>query len=164
MKYLICLLIVTATFIPTRKSEAEELVNYEQILKEEQRIQDEVSKQILEIELLKKAQEAQGKRGGWCVTFVKDFTGTPRRTKWTRDGYARTISVDTKEPIVGSLILTSESNMGHVGLVLPKPPLGKVRFVDSNYVQNTVTIRELDINSPKIRGYNTTLAQNTIIR
>lgn len=134
----------------------DDVTYYEQQLKSEQAEKAEEARNLAEQELVKRAEALVGTRGGSCVDFAKDFKGVPRRIRWTKDGLARTIRVDTHTPVVGALILTRESGSGHVGLVLPPTREGYTRILDSNYKKNTVTIREIPTSSPIIRGYNTT--------
>lgn len=130
---------------------------YQKEQAQEQAERFKAEQQLLSDQLMAKAQKLKGKYGGSCVDFVKDFTNTPRRTKWTRDGYARTIEINSHVPQVGDIIITKESKSGHAGRVISTSTPGKVIFVDSNYEKDIITIRELDINSPKIKGYNNKL-------
>jgi hypothetical protein len=62
--------------------------------------------------------------------------------------------VTTKEPRVGSTILTTEGYAGHAGTVLAVTETD-VYFIEGNYKRCAVTVRRLPTNDKKILGYFT---------
>lgn len=88
--------------------------------------------------------------GGQCVDFVQYVKGE-------NDGFignARDIKPNSDVPLIGQVVLTSESEWGHVALIDDIQD-GDLILIESNYNgDGKVTKgRRLAINSPLIRGY-----------
>ena len=109
--------------------------------------EEEQDRQRKTAELTEKANKLKGKYGGQCVIFAKKFLGVTE--SW---GLARNVKTNTSTPVIGSVIKTSESWAGHVGIVINATET-TVTIVESNYIRNTIGIRTLLITDKRIKGY-----------
>lgn len=83
-----------------------------------------------------------------CVALAKKITGFKESI-----GLAKYWPVNRLSPEIGAVVITNESNMGHVGIVRDIQD-GKIKIYENNYVScTTTTDRWLDMNSPLILGY-----------
>ena len=125
---------------------------YQQQLNQWQReYQEEQDKQKKIAELTEKANQLKGKYGGTCVKFAQNFLGVTN-TRWTTDGFARTIEDNTSTPVIGAVVLTRESGYGHAAVLISVTET-TITFVESNYIRNTIGIRTLSIRDKRIKGY-----------
>jgi hypothetical protein len=105
----------------------EEIQAYEESIKQEEIIKVAEEKARAQEALLLKAKSLEGKRGGSCVVFVKNFYGVTG--SW---GWARNVKVNSKTPQVGAVMVTNQSKYGHVQIVLTEPDHNKgIWVVDS---------------------------------
>lgn len=109
--------------------------------------EEEQERQRKTKELTEKANSLKGKYGGQCVIFAKKFLGVTE--SW---GLARNVKTNTSTPVIGSVIKTSESWAGHVGIVINATKT-TVTIIESNYIRNTIGIRTLSITDKRIKGY-----------
>jgi surface antigen len=86
-----------------------------------------------------------------CVSYVQFRTGGRAATGI---GYARNHPINSRICIVGAIIVTYESRLGHVGIVA-KCDEKFVTIDDYNYNHCKPSIRPLALNSPLIKGYYT---------
>lgn len=84
-----------------------------------------------------------------CVSYVQFRTGGKAATGI---GFARNHPINSRICIVGAIIVTYESRMGHVGIVANCDEK-EVTIDDYNYVHCGHTIRKLPLNSSLIKGY-----------
>jgi len=83
-----------------------------------------------------------------CVLYGKQLTGYSKPV-----GYARNWERNSTEPIVGGVVITRESSVGHIAVITGIQG-GKLILREANFTPCKETIgRELDINSPLILGY-----------
>jgi hypothetical protein len=83
-----------------------------------------------------------------CVLYGKQLTGYSNPV-----GYARNWPKNSTEPTIGGVVITSESNVGHVAVITGIQG-GKLILREANFIPCKETIgRELDINSPLILGF-----------
>jgi hypothetical protein len=83
-----------------------------------------------------------------CVLYVKAKSGINVGSV----GYARNWPINSQTPKVGSIIVTSESRVGHVALVTSVGN-NTVSITEANYKRCQEGTRTLPISSPVIRGY-----------
>jgi hypothetical protein len=96
------------------------------------------------------ADKLQGKYGGQCVTFAREFTGA---TPDVVGGLARNVQTSTTTPEIGAIVKTDESRFGHLAVVIGMDG-DTLTVVESNYHWNErIDIRELPATDPKIVGY-----------
>lgn len=83
-----------------------------------------------------------------CVTFAESQTGFAGPV-----GAAKNWPINSIWPVVGGVVVTYESSLGHVAVI--KAVIGNMLILDeANYVRCThTTTRELPIDSPLIKGF-----------
>lgn len=84
-----------------------------------------------------------------CVSYAKAQTW--QKESW---GYPNLLKPSSQEPIEGSVILTSEGDYGHAGVVTSFTQT-TVTISEANYVRCKVGTRTLERSDKKIRGYLT---------
>lgn len=83
-----------------------------------------------------------------CVLFAKTMLGIKESL-----GVAKDIKPTSPVPYVGGLVITNESEFGHVA-VITEIKNGYLYLTESNYVHCKITYnRKLPIDSQKIKGY-----------
>lgn len=82
-----------------------------------------------------------------CVIWAKTQLGYTNSV-----GAAKNWPINSQEPEVGEVIITSESSLGHVGLIISID--GDLETIEeANYERCRVTKRTINKNAPFIRGY-----------
>lgn len=84
-----------------------------------------------------------------CWSYVKYKRGGEMPLGY---GAAKNYPINSQIPIVGAIIITYESNAGHMGIVSAITD-NKVVIDDYNYEHCAHTVRELPIDSSIIKGY-----------
>lgn len=85
-----------------------------------------------------------------CVLYAKQVTGYSKPV-----GYARNWPINNQVPIVGAVVITTESsgfNTGHVGVVTAVSET-TINITEANYSRCKVTSRTISRSSKVIRGY-----------
>lgn len=82
-----------------------------------------------------------------CVTFAKSLTGYTKTV-----GAARNWPKNSKVPVVGGVVITNESGLGHVGYITAVRD-GEFDIIEANYSRCRKGVRTLKINNPVILGY-----------
>lgn len=134
-KYIVVIFLVIGLWaIGGRRVESLTSVEAEEYYKQ----QAEIAK---EQELIAKAKKLEGKYGGQCLIFARNFTGIPLH------GYAGNVKTTDTEPVPGGVY----KSHGHVGVVLQD--LGdKLLIVDSNnHWDERIHVREIP--KDKVLGY-----------
>ncbi len=87
-----------------------------------------------------------------CVLFVEGLTGNVV----TSIGAARNWPINSQIPVVGGVVVTSESfpgtNTGHVAFILSVGP-ESIEVVEANFVHCKKTTRTIKLNDPAIKGF-----------
>ena len=83
-----------------------------------------------------------------CVEFAKQYLDKTGKS-W---GTAYKIQPNIDHPIVGGLVLTNESQLGHIGVITSIAKSG-FWIIESNYKPCQQTERFIENNSPIIRGF-----------
>ena len=83
-----------------------------------------------------------------CVKWLKGYLGAENEI-W---GIPRDMTDLYSIPRVGSIIVTSEGEYGHIGYI-EKIEGDKLYILEANYKPCEVSTRILSINAPQIRGY-----------
>ena len=112
---------------------------------------DQVSQAYYSWQLTERARKLIGTRQGQCTVAVRNFLGLGSDQI---KGKAKNNEANSQVPEVGSIIITSESSNGHVGVVLFFTDT-QVTIYESNVPLGSeiAGIRTLNINDPRIRGY-----------
>lgn len=82
-----------------------------------------------------------------CVLFAKDYLGITRTL-----GIAKYIKPTSQEPRANSIVITDESELGHVAVVLSIID-DKLFLIEGNYRSCQVTYRTLNVDDSRIKGY-----------
>lgn len=98
-----------------------------------------------------KEQELKKKRtsGGFCscVIYAKALTGYSQSV-----GNARNWPKNSPVPVVGGIVITNESRVGHVG-VITSVNGNEFTITEANYSRCKKGIRTLNVSNPSILGY-----------
>lgn len=144
-------LIILYCLSPIRTSASELAINeqekYESAYKYEQW---ERQQEALSIRLTDRATSQIGKKGGQCVVFVRNFGELGRDQV---SGYARNTKTNSTEPEIGAVVVTKESSVGHVAIVIGQTDT-QIQVVESNYSWNQrISTRWIDKDYSLIKGY-----------
>jgi hypothetical protein len=82
-----------------------------------------------------------------CVLFAKDYLGITETL-----GVAKYIKPTSDVPSIGSIVITNEGPLGHVGVVLDIFD-DEIWIVEANYEKCNITYRSLNTNDKVIKGY-----------
>ncbi len=87
--------------------------------------------------------------GGQCVAFVQNKTGVP----FSGNAITWEQHITTQEPTIGSIIVTTHSYWGHIGIVKGIQN-GQILMESRNYRDLYVVSQDwLDIDNPEILGF-----------
>lgn len=96
------------------------------------------------------AYKLRGQKIGQCIFGVRRLLGIGRAQI---SGIAKYIPTNSDEPRIGAVIKTSESDDGHVGVVLSFTE-SRIVVAESNYKgDERFGIREISRQNPQIEGY-----------
>jgi hypothetical protein len=108
----------------------------------------EEMQEALSSKLLNQASDLQGRFGGECVIFARNFLDDS-----SIKGYARNIKPNSNLPQIGSVILLKMSSLGHVGVILYFDD-NVITYIDSNGdFKKKIAIRTIRVNDKRIKGY-----------
>lgn len=82
-----------------------------------------------------------------CVSYAKSLTGYSEPV-----GRARNWPTNSERPMVGGVVITSESASGHVG-VITRVFEDTIVITEKNYIPCKISTRELNKNDPRIIGF-----------
>lgn len=129
---------------PTHLHASSYVVPYEQVVL--QKPSYEAMQQALSSALTKQALGLQGRYGGQCIIYARNFVKAP---KGQLQGYAGNLRANSKTPHVGGLILFPT----HVGVVLDFDDK-TLTFTDSNWdLKGHIAIQTISLLDKKIKGY-----------
>ncbi len=82
-----------------------------------------------------------------CVIYARSITGYNNSV-----GNARNWPKNSKVPVVGGVVVTNESRVGHVAVITAVYP-DKIEVQEANYSRCRKTTRTISLNSPVIKGF-----------
>jgi surface antigen len=110
-----------------------------------------IAQRLYEEQIAKKAlQKKWGTQYGnacSCVMKAKELTGYNKSV-----GYAMNWPINSTTPVVGGVVVTNESDYGHVAYIL-EVFSDSIKVVEGNFVHCEVTTRVIKLNDPIIKGF-----------
>ncbi len=87
-------------------------------------------------------------QAGQCIPFARDYSGIQV------SGAARTVSVNSSTPVVGSVMITYESAAGHAAVVTEVTDTA-IKVIERNYFAGWVSTRWISRTASVIKGFRT---------